>query len=70
MIKNFLVGPNDSEILVHQTHMHICINHKQSKVLEITRNLFSIVPNSIGYTGQTSICVKRFHIYNIHELKW
>lgn len=44
MIKNFLVGPNDSEILVHQTHMHICLNYKQSKVLEITRNLFSIVP--------------------------
>lgn len=35
MIQNFLVGPNDSEILVHQTHMHICINYKQSKVLEI-----------------------------------
>lgn len=68
MIQNFLVGPNDSEILVHQTHMHICINYKQSKVLEITRNLFSIVPKL--YTGQTSICVKRFHIYNIHELKW
>lgn len=34
MIQNFLVGPNDSEILVHQTHMHICINYKQSKVLE------------------------------------
>lgn len=44
MIKIFLVGPNDSEILVHQTHMHIFINYKQSKVLEITRNLFSIVP--------------------------
>lgn len=61
MIKIFLVGPNDSEILVNQTHMHICINYKQSKVLEITRNLFSIVPKL--YWLQTSICVK-------HELKW